>query len=221
MLKRIYTLFNNAHGKTLIKWHSSNQIVPPIFSFIDIFWDGENYGSGPHKVFEFYSKMLTPERMQAEHTGIPFGFAPDMLPELEARYAPTSASERNLMGVFMIHDGNVWPSHVMHPGLIKSIQHLRLNLISDDMKVLYYWNKNEEIEIKPDSVKYILHYNQKKAILILFNWSDKIQMPNIKVNLKLPLLKVEDAETETIISKNSKDFNIEILPGDFRILICQ
>jgi hypothetical protein len=69
----------------MIMWHCSNQLMVPVISFIDIFLEGENYASGPLRVGEFYSKLLPADRLQAQHSGQPFGgvFPPPWLPGTE------------------------------------------------------------------------------------------------------------------------------------------
>lgn len=224
MLKRIYRLFQNKHGETLIKWHSSNQLVPPILSFVDVFWDGENYGSGPHKVFEFYSETMTPGRMRAQHDTRKFGVAADLLPEYEGRYAPSVASERDMMGVMMVHDSNCWPAHVAHPAVVKAIQDLKLSYSLKDMKTVYYWDDNPAVSIQPEKdVVFILFHKNDLALLVVFNWSNKPVNAKIKLDLrKLGLdpgtAKVKDAETEMVVADDGADFQVPILPRDFRML---
>ncbi|MCM8769772.1 MAG: DUF6067 family protein [Candidatus Omnitrophica bacterium] len=180
MLKRMYNVFVESHGQSFIRWHSSNQIPVFLISFIDTFWDGENYGSGPQKVFEFYSQLLSEGKMQAQHTGLQFGFYPDLLPEFEDRYAPTPASIYDMMGLFMVHDSTVWPAHCRYPQLVKLIQEKRFSFPLEKMKVAYYWEKSTPVAVRPERVKWIFHYGQEKNLLVLFNWSDHWQTAQVR-----------------------------------------
>ena len=223
MIKRIHRLFYDKHGKTFIRWHSSNQLMVPVISFIDVFWDGENYGSGPSKVFEFYSKLLPPGRMQAQHTGIPFGFAPDLLPEFESRYAPSPASERDLVGWFFVHDSGAWPAHASHGPLIAFLQQKRLACGLADMQVAYYWQKGGPVQARPASVKHILHHGKGEAVLILFNRSDEtvvadVQVDRAKTALPAGALTVTDIVTGASLARTTGDLRVPILPRDLRML---
>ncbi|HOJ39683.1 MAG TPA: DUF6067 family protein, partial [bacterium] len=166
MLKRIYNIFVQAHGQSFIRWHSSNQIPVPLIGFVDTFWDGENYGSGPQKVFEFYSELLSEGKMQAQHTGLQFGFYPDLLPELEDRYAPTPASVYDMMGLFLVHDSTVWPAHCRYPELVKYIQEKRFSFPLEKMRVAYYWERGGPVSVSPAPVKFIFHSVWQKNLLV-------------------------------------------------------
>lgn len=223
MVKRIYKLFHEAHGKSLIKWHSSNQYVPPILSFVDVFWDGENYGSGPHKVFEFYSETLSPGRMIAEHNTLKYGVASDLLPEFEERYAPSIASERDMMGLMMTHDTNCWPAHAPHPELIRHIQGLKLKYPLDEMKVEYYWDEDPRIRITSKDVVFIMFHKKDLALMVLFNWSGEAVKADVKLILReLGFAKktavIKDVENEEIIGSEDGKFSVPLLPRDFRML---
>ena len=223
MMKRIYRLFHDAHGRTLIKWHGSNQIVPPIFAFIDIFWDGENYGHGRHKVFEFYSKVLPPNRMQAQHTGIPFGFAPDLLPEFEERYAPSTASAYDMMGLFMVHDSTVWPAHMLYPGLAGFLQDKRLAYPLETMETVNYWTQDGRVRVSPEPVKWILHHRSDQMLLILFNWSDEvvdaaIELDLTKLGFKAADAVVNDSLNGASLGRHPRSFTLAVQPRNLRMV---
>jgi len=203
MMKRMYNIFVQQHGYSFIRWHSSNQIPIPFIGFIDIFWDGENYGSGPQKVFEFYSKLLPEGKMQSQHTGIQFGFIPDLLPEFEKRYAPAPASIFDMVGYFMVHDSTVWPAHCLYPELVKWLQEKRFSFDLKKMKVAYYWQGDSPVSVTPETVKFILHYGQSKGLLVLFNSDDCWQLAKLKLGKIFPgngQLKVRDVLTEENLS---------------------
>lgn len=203
MMKRMYNIFVQEHGYSFIRWHSSNQIPIPFIGFVDIFWDGENYGSGPQKVFEFYSKLLPEGKMQAQHTGSQFGFIPDLLPELEQRYAPAPASIFDMVGYFMVHDSTVWPGHCLYPELVKWLQEKRFSFDLEKMKVAYYWEPACPVSVTPEKVKFILHYGQSKGLLVIFNSDDCWQLAKVKLGKSFwgnGQLKVRDVLTEENIS---------------------
>lgn len=223
MIKRMHRLFYDAHGTTMIKWHSSMQMVPPLLSFVDVFWDGENYGSGPDKVFEFYSKTLSAGRMQAQHTGLQFGFIPDLLPEFESRYAPSPASTRDMLGFFMIHDGTVYPAHTVHNHLASYIQNRRLSFPLAESHAVYYWQHDRRITVEPEQVKPMLNYGASPALLVLYNWSDDAVESAVRLDLReLGMqgadVSVTDAFTGERLSAHADRFTAAIQPRGFRML---
>ncbi|NCO33780.1 MAG: hypothetical protein AUJ92_10250 [Armatimonadetes bacterium CG2_30_59_28] len=222
MIKRIYRLFYDAHGKTFIRWHCSNQIIVPAMSFVDIFWDGENYGSGPHKVSEFYSKILSADRLQAEHTGLQFGFSPSILPEFEDRYAPSPASIQDMMGLMMVHDVSVWDGHTSHTGYPRQLENLRLSHDLPNKKVIHYWDGDRRVQVGPATVKFILHFSKEKSLLILFNWSDQPELADVRLDTRALGLSdgvsVQDAVTKAVVASDACHFQVPILPRDLRML---
>jgi hypothetical protein len=220
MLKRIYTILYEKHHSAMIRWHSSNQIVPPIISFAEVFWDGENYGSGPHKVFEFYSQALSAGRLQSQHFGKHFGIAIDVCPNVEQRYAPTQATERDILGVMMVHDAVCWPTHCMHPLLLDHIQKIKLSYPLDKMQTVYYWDKNKKIQVSPKDVAYILYSKDDLVLLVLFNWSDLPVASQVKLDLGelSDTGTVTDAETGEKLANNRGSITVPLLPRDFRMI---
>jgi hypothetical protein len=223
MVKRIRRIFYDAHGDARIRWHSSNQMLVPVISFVDTFWDGENYAHGELKVFEFYSRILSPERMRTQHTGIQFGFAPDLLPEMEDRYAPSPASTRDMMGYFFVHDGNVWPVRA-HTQLVKFLRDKRFSYKPDSMDVSYYWQDKGLLAVTPENVYHILHYDRDKGLLILFNRSDEVTISKVKVDVehlfgKGITIGVKDAVNGEVFKEDEKGiYNIPVEPRDLRML---
>ncbi|MBI4026592.1 MAG: hypothetical protein HY360_16515 [Verrucomicrobia bacterium] len=222
MIRRIHRLFHNAHGKAFIRWHSSNQILVPAVSFADVFWDGENYGSGPLRADEFYSKLLGEGRLQAQHTGFQFGFTPDLMPEFNPRYAPTPDSVRDIFGLLMVHDCTVCPAHSAHDQLIAFLHSKRLSFDFAGARTLHYWDNDPRIRVAPAAVKAIFHYNPKGAILGLFNWSDDVTETEVRLDLKgLDLggnLTARDVISEAELPLQEGRLTVSILPRDLRLI---
>jgi hypothetical protein len=161
--------------------------------------------------------------MQAQHTGNPFGFIPDLLPEYEGRYAPSPASVRDMMGLYMVHDGTVWPAHTRHNQLVGFLQDKRIEFPLDRMQVLHYWDDDKRAAVRPDPIKYLLHFGEKQALLILFNWSDATRVADVKLDvaaLGLPAarIQVRDAITGQPIADSPGSFEVPILPRGLRML---
>lgn len=220
MQKRMYRLFHGAHGRTHIKWHSSNQIVVPVISFTDIFWDGENYGHGTLKVNEFYSDTLSEDRMQAQHTGLPFGFAPSLLPTSHLRGAPP-ATLRDTLGYFLVHDSHVWNAHLANSRLISEITGHWLDFPFADSRQFYYWEEHPGIEVGPQDVLHILHVSDDEAMLILFNRSHQPVEATARLDA-VPWLAADtaarDAETGESFPLHQHTLATPLAPKDFRIL---
>ncbi len=229
MVMRIYQLLYAKHGSAHIRWHSSNQIIIPALSFADVFWDGENYLYGQLRVGEFYSKTLSPERVRVQHSGKQFGFAPDLLPEfgkteaVRRRSAPSPASVRDMMGLFMVHDSTVYPIWSNHNDLISRIQNQRLRFPFDDARDIYYWQSQDELKVEGDAL-FIAHTTGEEALLVLFNSSDEIA--EVQVSWSPEFLKghigpvrLTDYYLDSILGDiPGESFSIEVAPRDFLML---
>lgn len=231
-VKRIYFVYYELNGRPpLIKWHCSQQMVIPAMSFIDIFWDGEAYDArgGERSLLNrhFYSEFMDEGVMQVPHMGKQFGFAADFLPvftRVDPDFAPAPASVRDMMGLLMIHDSNVnayWQTN--HPRLIDFIQRKRLSYPLESMEVQYYWEEPGSVKISRGNVRHIIHYDDEHALLILFNWSGDTVLADIE--LDVPMLssgakgmKVTDVLSKHEIFRGGGQFEIDILPRDFRMM---
>ncbi|MCF7838072.1 MAG: DUF6067 family protein [Candidatus Marinimicrobia bacterium] len=225
MIKRIRQVLYDAHGDARIRFHMSNQILVPVLSLSDTFWDGENYKYGPLRVGEFYSETLSEGRMLAQHIGLPFGFAPDLLPEFSSTYAPSPASVRDMLGMFWVHDSNVSPMHTAHNLLVQFLQGKRLSYPLDKMAVAYFWDENEQIQCDTAAIRYILHYDREQALLILFNWSAEVVEAEIALSPEAifgagatPTPVLTDALTGEQINHPGPRYRVPVAPRDFRML---
>lgn len=237
MTKRIYIVFCQINRRFPdIMWHCSQQMVIPAMSFCTIYYDGEKYTSPNHTRsimnHEFYSAFLSEEVMQVQHMGKPFGFIADFLPEITMVAgrglpikSPTVATTRDLMGLLMIHDSHLDGfGHCYHPALIERILGARLAYPLDKMKVAYYWEPDSGVAVSPNSVKSVLHYDQKQALLILFNWSDDTILAEAVLDPALLGLsaggspRVRDVLTGEPVEARGHVVATELLPRDFRML---
>lgn len=227
MMKRLRKVLYSKHGESRICMHESGRISVPVLSMADTFLDGENYAAGPLQVYEFYSKLLTKERLLAEHTGIQFGFFPEFLPEFTTSWrdkkAPTPASTRDLLGLMFIHDNNVSPQGTFHSKMISFMQKIRLSYFPKCNKVIYYWKNKKEISITPQAVHYILHYGKNQGLLILFNWSDEVNNAQVncdwnKIFPKYQKVQIKDAVTGEKFNLKDNNLTIPLAPRDFRMI---
>jgi hypothetical protein len=237
MTKRIYMVFSRINKRyPEIMWHCSQQMVIPAMSFCTIYFDGEKYTSPNHTRsimnHEFYSAFLTEEVMQVQHMGKPFGFVADFLPEINMVAArglpiksPTAATIRDMMGLLMIHDSHLdGMGHVYHPALVERIVGARLAYPLDKMKVAYYWEPDSGVAVSPRNVKFILHHDSEKALLILFNWSDDTILAEAALDYALLGLsaagtpRVKDVLTGEPVETRGRTVATEMLPRDFRMM---
>ena len=219
MMERIHNVFSDAHGKTLIKWHCSNQLAIPVFSYIDIYWDGENYGHSRSKVYEFYSKLLSPEKLQVQHSGLPFGFSASLLPEFEARYAPTPSSVRDMLGAFLIHDSHVWDAHSENLDIVRSVNQKWLEFPYENVKTFYYWDEEKPFSVDHEKIYTTLHVSDNKARVIIFNWSDQVSRATLKLDPSLgSLTGAKDVETDASVSSSENTIPVLLPPRDFRMI---
>lgn len=231
MAKRIRQLFYDKHGKALIRWHSSNHLIIPSLAYADVNWDGENYLWGPLKVGEFYSKTLPLDRMQVQHSGLPFGFAPDLLPEFgstegdRTRNAPSPASIRDMMGFFMVHDSTSSSAWTSHPALVDEIQRRRLEFPFEGTSAIYYWENDPRVQIQPGDVLPIAHVRPGGDMLyILFNNSDAPATSRTAFDLKAlgfpagEKVTVVDFYNNRPLGTTTGELVVDVAPRDFRML---
>lgn len=227
MMKRVRRVLYARHGESRICMHESGRISVPVLSMADTFLDGENYAAGPLKVEEFYSKLLTRERLLAEHTGIQFGFFPEFLPELTVSWrdkkAPTPASTRDMLGLMFIHDNNVSPQGTFHAKMISFMQNIRLSYFPECDQVRYYWRPDGSVSVAPKAVRHILHFGKKRGLLILFNWSDDVHHAKVKCDWSKifrgqQLSFVTDAVTGEKLPVSDGRFTVPLAPRDFRMI---
>lgn len=229
MVMRIYQLLYEKHGRSFIKWHSSNHLVIPAISYADVFWDGENYLYGQLRVGEFYSKTLSADRVRVQHSGKPFGFAPDLLPEfgktetVRRRSAPSPISVRDMMGLFMVHDSNVSPMWSNHTDLIAKIQEQRLRFPFKDARDIYYWESQDELKVEGEGL-FIAHTTGDEALLVLFNPSDAIVpmqvswTPEFLDGYTGPVRLTDYYLDSTLGDVTDASISVELPPRDFLML---
>ncbi|HWL53196.1 MAG TPA: glycoside hydrolase domain-containing protein [Chthoniobacteraceae bacterium] len=218
MLERMQNVFEDAHGKSFIRWHSSNQMVIPVFPYIDIFWDGENYGQSRSKVYEFYSKLLTPEKLQVQHSGLAFGFIPSLLPRFEDRYAPTPASTRDMLGLFLVHDSHVWDTQNANLDIVRSVTRRWLDFPYESVKTFYYWDEEKPFTVGDPAVYPILHLAGNRGRMILFNWKDEPTVASATFSGKARPVNARDAESDLPIKLSQEGFSLLLPPRDFRMI---
>ncbi len=235
MMKRLYFLFYEMNGvPPLVKWHQSSGLAIPPMSFVDIHYVGEAYRGSQQEITmygqHFYSNFLWAELLQVAHTGKPFGFLSVFLPQIRHDRAVTPrtpATERDMLGLMMIHDSHIegmephWQMN--YPGLVHHVQRKRLSYPLDRMLPVYYWEADSGIAVTPERVKPILHYDRDHALLIVFNWSDEIAEAEVafdpgRLGVRTNDIVVTDVFSEVEISRGSEAFHVDLLPRDFRML---
>jgi hypothetical protein len=83
-LKRLLIMFQDEFGieDPLIMLHCSDNKIPPLHAFCNIYFDGEQFNFAPVKVDDDYTKVISLDRFRAEFLGTQFGGASVLLPEL-------------------------------------------------------------------------------------------------------------------------------------------
>ncbi len=241
--KRIYFAFVEGRGEApRLMWHSSQQMVIPAISFVEIFWDGEKYTVPDHERSilgqEFYSQFLDEGMMQVQHMGKPFGFTASFLPQLTREQlrnmpitSPSIASTRDLVGLLLIHDSHIdaFRPLTYHGDLVGHILTKRASYPLDTMRVSYYWEEDAPIRIEEpqpsaDSrVRFIMHHDDERALVILFNWSDEPQRAKVAIDppggaAGTGSSLIRDAFSDEEIARDLRGFEVDLLPRDFRML---
>ena len=235
--KQIYFAFVEGNGDApRLMWHSSQQMVIPAISFVDIFWDGEKYTIPDHERSilgqEFYSGFLNEGVMQVQHMGQPFGFTADFLPQLTREQlrdlpitSPSVASARDLMGLLLVHDSHIdaFRPLTYHGDLIGHILTKRASYPLEEMDVSYYWEEDAPVQVEQPRVRFIMHHDDEQAMVILFNWSDEPQRAKVTIDLPTGVTKtgqshVQDAFSGEGLGDDPRSFEVDLLPRDFRML---
>ncbi|MFA9477771.1 glycoside hydrolase domain-containing protein [Phycisphaerales bacterium AB-hyl4] len=233
--KRLYFAFVEGNGTApLVMWHSSHQLIIPAISFAEIFWEGEKYTIPDHERSilgrEFYSEFLDEAVMQVQHMGKPFGFTGDFLPQLTRAQlrsmpitSPAVASARDMVGLMLIHDSHLdaYRPLTYHGDLISHILTKRATYPLDEMQVSYYWEDDALVHVEQSDVRFIMHYDDEHALLILFNWSGEMQ--RAQVSIDPPTQSTGEPTVHDVFSKEQfgqdlQNFEIDLLPRDFRML---
>lgn len=227
MQKRMYRMFYEAHGFTRIMWHSSNQIIVPVVAFTDIFLDGEEYRStyGGQLLREFYSDLLSPGEMQAQHTGLPFGFAPTLLPMSPRQHGPTQASVTDVMGYFYVHDSHVRPltGRMAYPELGSKLNEIWLDFPYAGSRQIHYWDGDPALSVSPKEALYIAHVTETDLMVILFNPADRpmsveLELDAGQLGLGADVDRLRDAESGAGFQRRDGLFRARVAPRDLRIL---
>ena len=227
MVKRMRRIFYDKFGETRICLHVSCHLETPFLSFVDTHLSAEQYAYEPFSVKEFYSELLTPEIMIPEHTGIPFGVAGEFLPVFNFFWrdyrAPSPASIRDLCGFAFIHDVNPSPKDTRFNDLITFYQSKRLQFFPRCDRVARYWDKKKPFSVAPAAVKGILHWNDREALFIIFNWSSQVAEASVRIDFAgiFPgkgKFALEDVINGKKFLPVKGAFSIPVAPRDFRML---
>ena len=226
MFKRMRRLFQESAGESRICLHTSCHLEVPVLSFVDSHLGAEQYAYEPFSVHEFYGELMTPEIMQAEHIGIPFGVAEEFLPVFNFFWrdyrAPSPASVRDLCGLSFVHDANPSAKDTPYNDLIRFYQSKRLAFFPECDKVACYWEKQNVFSTSPEHVKGIVHWSTEKGLVVLYNWSGKITHSTLVLNAnaisrdkaRLRLRDIVSGEEFKVVDGKAQ---IPLAPRDFRM----
>ncbi len=233
MMKRMYFTFHQLTGEPPeIMLHCSFQMVVPALSWVTTFWDGEKYVLPNHEKSllgrEFYSEFLTEAMLQVQHSGKPFGFTGDFLPQItraELRgmkvTSPSPATTRDMMGLLLLHDSHIDAQQALtyHGPLVTHILNQRAAYPLESMETLYYWEKG--LRVSPEPVRVTAHYGKDEALLVVYNWSDEPVRAEVALEGKLAPMQAAsatDALTQEPLAFTAPVLGVELLPRDFRLI---
>ena len=216
--KRIYLLLREQSPEQTYWMNSANSILPPIYAFNDLYLNGEYCNAGRMKVTDYYSKVLSPDRIAAEYMGSQWGVAQYMLVMLSGEYAKLPGPQRDLLALIMPHD-------VQAMGAVATSMLRKFN--AGDSQFTGYWKKDKFIGCGDAEilVSYYQHDNKNKVLAILSNLSDKIKdtemiVNSVKLFQKYSRVVVKDFESgrDMIVNPSNGNIPIVIKKHNLRIL---
>ena len=209
LLKRIYVLLREQSPEQTYWMNSSNSILPPIYAFNDLYLNGEYCNAGRMKVTDYYSKVLSPDRIAAEYMGSQWGVAQYMLSMLTGDYAKLPGPQRDLLALIMPHD-------VQAMGSAATFLLRKFN--AADATFIGYWKKDKALNCNdPDIlVSYYQHDNKSKVLVIASNLTDQIKEMEITVDSaklfpKASHVALKDFENGRNMAVNPSDGSISLV----------
>ena len=209
LLKRIYVLLREQSPEQTYWMNSSNSILPPIYAFNDLYLNGEYCNAGRMKVTDYYSKVLSPDRIAAEYMGSQWGVAQYMLSMLAGDYAKLPGPQRDLLALTMPHDVQAMGSATT--SLLRKFN-------AGDSQFTGYWRKDKAIGCEDPEilVSYYLHDNKNKVLAIVSNLTDQIKEMEItvasaKLFPKSSHVAVKDFENGRNMAVNTSDGSIPLV----------
>jgi len=201
-LKRVYVVLKENDPTSIVAIHMSCRNLMPMDAFSEIMVDGEQFNWGIQKQIAAtgksnYYDLLPLDKMRAEFMSYNWGpltaFLPAFVPYdgSDVRYledAPeTIASIEHLVGLFLLHDSQMWPAWMNTKPLYDVWLAQEKFGWDDEVEFIPYWDKraSEYVSLETGGVQPVvcsIFKRPDKVMLVLFNNSDEDAEVTIRLN---------------------------------------
>lgn len=205
--KRLWHMLQEETGsdEPVVMIHNSACLVPPVHSFANVYFDGEQFRFTP-KVDDDYTKVLTRESFRAEFLGSNFGAIPLFLPELghlqqnylRAKTQPEKSQAHrrwnaalDTMLLYPITHGTLFNPSRMDLNYLQPFLQARRSFDIAKARFYGYWENQALVTLSSPhpEVKTSLYAHDNRLWLVSGNWTDSEQ----NVTARLDLSKISPA----------------------------
>jgi hypothetical protein len=202
-LKRLLIMFQDEFGveDPLIMLHCSDNKIPPLHAFCNIYFDGEQFNFPPVKVTDDYTKVISLDRYRAEFLGTQFGGASVLLPELSDFYGkltkipvPERAGSQikrdsdkaiDTALIFPFLHGTIIAPDWVDEDYVGPLLEARAKFGMADAKFVGYWEKNPALTLRneSDTLKASAYVKKDKLWLVVANVGTDPQVASVTAEL--------------------------------------
>ncbi len=241
--KRLWHMLQEETGsdEPVVMIHNSACIVPPVHSFTNIYFDGEQFNFTP-KVDDDYTKVLTRDSFRAEFLGSTFGGVPMFLPELghlqqkvlraktEPEKSQAHATWNAALDTLMLYPplhGTLFTPSRMDLKYLQPYLEGRRNFNMATARFHGYWENQSLLSQTASSPEVFtsLYAHDDRFWLVTGNWTNAEQSVTIKLNLSKisPKFDLTKASSKNIwkdgaFTANGDSYRYTVPPKTVRII---
>lgn len=215
--KRLWVMLQQETGndEPIVMIHDSACVVPPVDSFANVYFDGEQFLFSP-KVDDDYTKVLSRDSYRAEFLGSNFGGVPLLLTELNtlqikwmsAKTEPEKTIARqhfdaaiDTMLLYPLTHGTLFTPNWMDMEYIQPLLVARHEFNMSTARFYGYWENQNLVTLSPNNPNVLasIYAHDDRLWLEIGNWTDSEQA----VTATLDLAKISPhLNAATAVSKN-------------------
>lgn len=199
--KRLWAMLQEetSNPEPIVMIHDSACIVPPVDSFANVYFDGEQFNFSP-KVDDDYTKVLSRASFRAEFLGTNMGGVPLFLSELNAlqikwlraKTEPEKSIARkhfdaaiDTMLLYTQTHGTLFTPNWMDMEFVTPLLVAREQFDMGTARFYGYWEDKNLVTLLPENPDVLasIYAHDDKLWLVVGNWTDTEQTVNAKLNL--------------------------------------
>ncbi|MCC7518453.1 MAG: hypothetical protein IT578_04625 [Verrucomicrobiae bacterium] len=242
-LKRLWAMFQQEFGndEPIIMVHLSANKVPPIHSFCNVYFDGEQHNYVP-KVDDDYTKILSLDTYRAEFLGQQFGGVPVLLPELnhlqviceqskdpavKAQACARWRSATDTMLIYPLLHGTLFTPNWLDQDDLRPLLQARSAFGMADARFIGYWESNPAIQLSPasDTLKASVYIKPNKLWLVVGNLGDisisaaiTLDMRQLSPNFDLAATKTKNIFGKGALDASGNTIRLEVPRKSLRVI---